>query len=77
MKIYHVCECCDRVFNITDSDDYQTRNDATHLTEATAEDIIMEESERGNIASGLCAECREEVYGSSLHDNFIYSHRYH
>ncbi|SFR04429.1 hypothetical protein [Desulfoscipio geothermicus] len=73
MKKYHVCDCCDRIFNITESAD---RGDAGHLTGAMAGDIMIEEFENdGSLVPGLCAECREEVYGPA--QQFIYPHRLH
>ncbi|AGK99754.1 hypothetical protein [Desulfoscipio gibsoniae] len=72
MKIYHICECCDRVFKVTESAGRAACVD--NLTGDNTGDIMMREPENGSgVASGLCEECREEIYGSE--DHFFYSPR--
>lgn len=74
MKIYHVCECCDRVFKITESVGRELRVDLDNLTGGETGDIMKGEPENGSgVAAGLCNECREEIYGSV--DHFFYPAR--
>lgn len=74
MKIYHVCECCDQVYKVSESFSQTANVDLDSLTGENAGDIIIEEPENGSsIASGLCNDCREEIYGSA--DHFFYSSR--
>lgn len=76
MKTYHVCECCDQVFKISNADEYTARKESDDLTEGIAKDIMKMEPKNGNILiQGLCEECREEVYGSG--DQFVYPSRLH
>jgi len=75
MKIYHVCECCDRVYKVTESVsqtawDYLDYLD--NLTGDNVEDIMILEPENGSsVASGLCDDCHEEIYGSE--GSFFYT----
>ena len=74
MKIYHVCECCDQVYKITEAIAQTSGLELDGLTGAETVDIIIPEPENGSsIASGLCAECYEEIYVSNEH--FFYSPR--
>ncbi len=71
MKIYHVCECCDKVYKVTES---VGQTACVDLTGDNAGDIMMGEPEYGSgVALGLCDDCREEIYGSA--DHFFYSSR--
>ncbi|WP_161820995.1 hypothetical protein [Sporotomaculum syntrophicum] len=74
MKIYHVCECCDQVYEITDSVSRTSSTELDNLTGAKTGDIMILEPENGSsVVSGLCYECYEEIYGTSEH--FFYSSR--
>ncbi|TYO96967.1 hypothetical protein [Desulfallas thermosapovorans] len=74
MKIYHVCECCDRLFKVTESGGRAIEVDLDGLTVDNSGDIMMVEPENGSgVASGLCDECREEIYGAP--DGFFYATR--
>lgn len=74
MKIYHVCECCDRLFKVTESGGRAASVDADGLTVGKAGDIMMVEPENGGgVTTGLCDECREEIYGAP--DHFFYATR--
>ncbi len=74
MKIYHVCECCDQVYKITESISQTPSTELDSLTGANTGDIMILEPNNGSsIASGLCDECFEEIYGSTAH--FFYSLR--
>ncbi len=74
MKIYHVCECCDRVYKVTESVGQTVCVDLDSLTGDNTGDIMMREPENGSgLASGLCDDCREEIYGSA--DHFVYYSR--
>jgi len=62
LKIYHICDCCDTIYKVTETTAYG--NEYTDLTENAAGDIINNEPENGNsFAAGLCDECRDEMYG--------------
>jgi hypothetical protein len=74
MKIYHVCECCDRVYKVTESVSQTACGDLDSLTGDNTGDIMIEEPENGSsMVSGLCDDCHEEIYGSV--DHFFYSPR--
>lgn len=62
LKIYHVCDCCDKIYKVTE---INIRGDAgAGLTEKAPEDIMINEPENGNVfTTGLCDECRDEMYG--------------
>jgi len=65
MKIYHVCECCDRLFKVSESVSQTAWEDLDSLTGGNVGDIMIVEPEIGNgMALGLCDDCREEIYGS-------------
>ncbi len=74
MKIYHVCECCDRVYKVTETVSKTACVDLDGLTGDNMGDIMIREPENGSgMSSGLCDDCREEIYGSE--DYFFYSPR--
>lgn len=76
MKIYHLCQCCDQVYKITTAPEYPEPQEGQLLTGVTGEGIINPESGSGiSYHSGLCEECREEIYGTQ--DWLILPHRLH
>ncbi|HBX23937.1 MAG TPA: hypothetical protein DEF34_09950 [Desulfotomaculum sp.] len=63
LKIYHICDCCDTIYKVTETTAYGTKD--TDLTGNAAGDIMNNEPENGNAyAAGICDECRDEMYGS-------------
>lgn len=73
MRIYYICECCDSVFKITESTTDLEQSGAGSLTGPAARGIMMEENESNNgVITGLCGECREEIYGTD--DRISYSY---
>jgi len=77
MRLYHVCECCDRVFKMTETNStgMDGREDADDLTGVSGSGIMLGEPETGNnnIVTGLCDDCREEVYGPP--ERLVYPYR--
>ncbi|WP_027364282.1 anti-sigma-F factor Fin [Desulfotruncus alcoholivorax] len=75
MKTYYICECCDCVFKTTESSPDLEQSGIDDLTGQEARGIIMEENERNNgFITGLCEECRAEIYGT---DDRIVVYSYH
>lgn len=73
MRTYYICECCDCVFKTTESDSNLEQFGIGSLTGHEAGGIMMEENERNNaFVTGLCEECREEIYGTD--DRIAYSY---
>jgi hypothetical protein len=75
MKIYYICECCDRIFKATGPG--ESARDGSHdLTGVGAGGIMMGEYGHGvSYATGLCEDCREEVYGPP--PRLVYPYRLH
>lgn len=76
MRIYHVCQCCDQIFKITEPLEGIVQGDGQSLTGIATGSIIKPKSGRGaGYTVDLCDECREEVYGSP--EWLILPHRLH
>lgn len=62
-RIYHICDCCDSIYKVTET----TARGQEHmdLTGNAAGDIMDNEPEIGNdvYVTGICDECRNEMYG--------------
>ena len=64
VKIFHLCQCCDMVYKVTETYGPEKAAVRSGLTGEGAGDIIDNEPETGNrFAPGFCDECREEIYG--------------
>ena len=72
MRTYYICECCDCVFKITESTADLKQPGSSSLTGSEAEGIMEENESNNGFITGLCGECREEIYGTD--DRIAYSY---
>ena len=73
MRTYYICECCDCIFKTTELD-FELEDDGMGgLTGNGVKGIMMEENENKHaFIAGLCAVCREEIYGND--DRIVYNY---